>query len=157
MSRINFIETVLSEACEAMGLGETAFDDQGRLTLRFHETPVTFAYAAEPIEMLWLHVELGAIPEEGANGPQFLLTLATDCWGLNRMSIGLAEDGRSAWGYTGIAAFQLTRELLEQTLRNLLEVAMPIRERIARREFALDLQVDRGSSPTERTAGMIRV
>ncbi|MEM7026442.1 MAG: type III secretion system chaperone, partial [Pseudomonadota bacterium] len=72
MSRINLVDTVIGELCQSMGLGDRQLDDQGRLTLRFDHTPVTFSYRAEPLEMLWLHVDLGATPE-GRAAPYFLL------------------------------------------------------------------------------------
>ena len=137
MSRADFIAGVLSELCAKMGLGETGPDAQGRLTLTFGETPVTFSSSADPVELVWIHADLGEIPGEGTEAPTFLLRLAFDCWGLNRMTIGLDDSGRRAWGYTCLPAAHLSADSLEQSLNGLLEVAMPLRERLARGAFDL--------------------
>ncbi|MEM7021704.1 MAG: type III secretion system chaperone, partial [Pseudomonadota bacterium] len=111
-------------------------DDQGRLTQRLDHKPVTVSYRAEPHEMLWLQVDLGATPE-GRAAPYFLLRVGFDCWCLNRMTIGLERDGRKAWGYTCVPVSVLSLERLDAVLQELLEVAVPIRARIIANDFSI--------------------
>jgi len=157
MSRINVADTVVGELCEQLGLGERTLDGGGRLTLRFDQTPVTLTYAERPVELLWLQVELGPIPAEGTAAPRFLLRLAFDCWGLNRMTIGLDEAGRKAWGFTCIPVAQLSRDSLEQVLSGLLEVAVPIRERLGKGAFELPSPVAQAEPAEQPDSAMLRV
>ena len=154
MSRINIAHTVVGELCERLGLGAKTLDSSGRLSLRFDDTPVAMTYAEEPLELLWLQVDLGPVPE-GAAALRFLLRLGFDCWGLNRMTIGVDDQGRNAWGFTCIPVARLSGESLEQTLSALLEVAIPIRERLSRGE--VDLPPSAPEPDMEPTGDMLRV
>ncbi|MEM7021711.1 MAG: type III secretion system chaperone [Pseudomonadota bacterium] len=144
MARINLVDTVVGELCGSMGLPERPLDDQGRLRLRIGDTPVVLSYAGEPLELLWLHVELGDVPE-GLSAPRFLLKLGFECWCLNRMTITLDRAGSKAWGFTCIPVAELTLDRLDQVLKAMLAVAMPIRQRILGGDFALPTPGDETS------------
>ncbi|MEM7021000.1 MAG: type III secretion system chaperone [Pseudomonadota bacterium] len=159
MSRINFVDTVIGEMCEAMGLGDRTLDNEGQLTLRFDDTQVTFTYGAKPIELLWLQVDLGAVPGD-PDALRFLLLLGYDSWSLNRMTIGLDSAGRNAWGYSCIPVSELNRDQLEAVLKAMLEVAMPIRQRLEAGRFELNIQQGKADEPKAhlgRPPGMLRV
>ena len=137
MSRDGLVNSVIGELCAGMGLESPGLDADNRLTLDFGELPVTLSYSTEPAELLWINALLGEIPEQGIAGPRFLMHLAFEGWIVNRMTVGLDPDGRKVWGYSCIPVTLLTRELLEQTLTGLLEVAIPVSARIANQDFEL--------------------
>lgn len=157
MSRINVADTVVGELCERMGLGERTLNDKGRLALRFNDAAVVLSYRTEPVELLWIHVELGEVPQEGSAALNFLMRIGFDSWGQNRMTIGLDKAGRNAWGYTCIPLIELSYNRLEQVLSGLLEVAMPVRERIAQRDFKLPPPATAGGRDGGLGDGMVRV
>lgn len=157
MSRGEFIHGVLNDLCWKMGLGDAWPDSAGRLTLNFDDTPVTFSSSDDPVELVWIHADLGEIPADGAAAPTFLLRLAFDCWGYNRMTVGLDDTGRKAWGYTCVPAAQLSVESLERALHGLLEVAMPVRERLAKGDFDLPELDELQTAQTGSGDGMLHV
>ncbi|MEM7021707.1 MAG: type III secretion system chaperone [Pseudomonadota bacterium] len=159
MSRISVVDTVIGELCQSMGLADSPLDDRGRLALRFDDTPVMFSYAAKPIEMLWLHVDLGETPK-GRAALEFLLRLGFDCWCLNRMTIGLDRDGHRAVGHSCVPVSELSLERLDQALGALLEVAVPIRERLLAGDFSIgveSMESDQRPSGGRPPRGMLRV
>lgn len=157
MSRGDFVQGVLNGLCRKMGLGDLPLDADGRLTLAVGDMPVSFSLVEEPVEILWIHADLGEIPGEGEAAPTFLMRLAFECWGLNRMTVGLDETGRRAWGYTCIPAELLTDAVLELTLNALLEVAMPVREQLSHGDFPLPEPGPPDSGTRRPDAGMVLV
>lgn len=153
MSRINMVDHVVGELCAGMGLGEHSLDVQGRLTLRFEDTPVTFSYSAAPIEFLWMHADLGELRDDDTEALRFVLRVGLDCWRLNRMTIAVDEHGK-AWGYSGLPVAELNRERLWESLQAMLEVAMPIRERLARRDFAVKPDHEASIDPEDGHHGL---
>ena len=137
MSRRANLDRAVAEFCQDMGLADTTLDDTGQLTLNFADLPVTLSYSDDPVEILWISADMGAIPAEGTAGPVFLLRLAYDYWTLNRMTLGLGPDGQRVWGVTCIPAVELTGDRLKLILDRLLEAALPLRERLAGGDFSL--------------------
>ncbi len=137
MSRFDLAASIVSEFCADMGLDGIRPNADGRLTLDFGDVPVTFAFSADPVEVLWLHAGLGSIPAEGLAAPKFLMHLASACWTRNRMTVGLDANGQTVWGYTCIPAAKLNKQSLEQTLTALLEAAVPASVQLARQDFDL--------------------
>ena len=137
MSRRGLVLAVIGELCAGMGLETPGLDADDRLTLNFGQVPVTLAFGTDPMELLWVHAALGEIPEDGPAGPTFLMHLAFESWTLNRGTIGLDPDGQRVWLYSCVPVVQLTKEVLEQTLTAMLEAAIPIRDRIANRQFEI--------------------
>jgi hypothetical protein len=120
-----------------MGMADLQLDDGGRLTLVFDELPITFVYESEPVELLWLMGDLGAIDEEDPQVLQALLQFGFFTWSANRMTIGVDEQNYHAIGYTSIPVINLDPGVLQHTLEVLLETAQVVRERLDREEYGL--------------------
>jgi hypothetical protein len=141
MSRINLVSKVIGEFGQEIGMPDLALDAEDRVRLMFDETPVTFVYAAEPVELFWLYVDLGEMPANGDadKAAECLLQLGFLCWAWNKMTIGLDEAGTRAIGFTVIPVALLELGVLKEVLEHLLDAALPVRERMARREFDIDV------------------
>jgi hypothetical protein len=142
VSRSDHVASVLSALAGELGLPALALDDNDRATLAFDGMAVTFVYTTEPVELLWLYADLGEIPEDGDQAPAFLLQVGLGSWALNRMTIGLDDQGRKARGYTALPVSLLDASMLHKTLIALLEVALPLRQRLEGRDFQLTLPAD---------------
>jgi hypothetical protein len=134
MSRASFADQIVNDFCRKVGLLDERLDDESRMTLNIGPLCTTFNYVSEPLELLWLHVELGEAPTDKA-ALRFLLEAGFESWGLNRMTIGLGDRDGKVWGYNCLPAAALSVDRLEQTLNAMLEVALPIQERLLRRDF----------------------
>jgi hypothetical protein len=148
MSRASFADQIVNDFCGRVGLVDQRLDEEGRLTLQIGPLPTTFTFVSEPLELLWLHVELGEAPA-GAAALRFLLEAGFESWGLNRMTIGLGDRDGKVWGYTCLPAAALSVDRFERTLNAMLEVALPIQERLLRRDFepAMDQSDEAPSMP----------
>lgn len=157
MSRSGHVATVLDDLAASLGLSGIRLDEGDRATLTFDETPVTFAYTAEPIELLWLHVELGEIPADGDEAPLFLLKLARSTWALGQMTIGLDQSGRQILGHTSIPVALLDTDTLRQTLTAVLQLAVPLRARLAEGRYDLPQEELEGPRQSGSEPEYIRV
>lgn len=137
MSRFDHVNRVLSEVARALGVQDVALGEDDCATLAFDEMEVDFLYTTEPLELLWLYADLGEIPAEGDAAPVLLLQVGFGSWALCRMTIGLDDQGRRARGFAAIPVSLLDPPMLEKTLAGLLEVALPLRARLAGRDFQL--------------------
>jgi len=135
MSRERYVVQIVQELGAEMGMSDLALDENGRASLLFDDTPVTLMYCPDPVELLWLLVDLGEIDVDRHEPLEALLQLGFQTWSANRMTIGLTENGNRAVGHTSIPVVNLDRGLLEETLRYVLETADAIRERLARGEL----------------------
>jgi hypothetical protein len=149
MSRIDHVGAVLGELAAEAGLDGLALDESQRASLEFDGVTVTFAYGAEPAELLWLFIDLGEIPEDGEAAPHCLLRLGLATWAQSVMTLALDEAGTRALGYTVMAVSVLDLATLKEVLARLLEGAKPIRERLARRDFEVEIEpaFDGGAPP----------
>lgn len=149
MSRLSYVETVLDELASEIGLKNMPLDSTGRVSVRFETVPITLAYSDQPVELLWLYADLGSLPEEGYEAPAFLLQLGFALWASNRMTVGLDEKGEVALGYTVIPVSALTFPLLRDVFKQLAETAKPIRERLERGDYTIDVPTPpvEGGSP----------
>lgn len=135
MSRIDYVSGIIYELGTAMGLPDLALDDKGRLSLRFDSIPVTFHYTAEPVELLWLMVDLGELDPDDRETLNGVLRLGFLTWLGNRMTLALSDDSRRVLGHSAIPVVNLDLGLLKQTLAQLMESAEMVAGRIARRDF----------------------
>ena len=108
-------------------------------TLAVVELGLTTGYTAtaEPFEMLWLHADLGTIPDDGDEAPTFLLEVGRAGWALGRMTVGLDQDGRKAFGYTSIPV-----ALLDKRTRRIVDVPLEYRGFEVGDEFLLGYGLD---------------
>lgn len=139
MSDRQRVDLALSEFGTSCGLPGLALDENDRTTLAIGKVPITLLYQATPIEMVSLYAELGEIPEFGTDAPELLLQVGLGSWVAGHMTVGLDRDGKSVMGYAVIPAARFSQPVLSETLQRLLAVARPLRQRIANREFNLDL------------------
>ena len=139
MTRLQSVNRVISEFGDAIGMPDLQLGEQDRLRLMFDQTPVTLAYKATPMEMLWLYVDLGEIEPQSEKAAECLLQLGFLCWAMNKMTIGLDEDEKRAIGFTAIPVAQLNLQVLMEVAHHFLDSASTIRERLARRDYDLDL------------------
>jgi hypothetical protein len=153
MSRIKHVEQVLQELAAEAGLAQLRLDESDRASLLLDQIRVTFGYTAEPMELLWIWIDLGQIPAEGAAAPECLLRLGLMTWATSVMTIGLDEEGRRALGFTPIAVAMLDLARLKEVLARVLDAARAIRERLAAGRFELELELTGAADPGARSAG----
>lgn len=152
MSRLNHVQTILSELTSKLGLGAVELDASdsssgGRVTLQVGEAPLVFSYSATPADLLWLHVDLGAVPitdteaHPGQPDPaaEFLLQAGFQAWMLAGITIALDDHGGRAMAFTAVPATTLSIESLETSLRQLMETALPLRRQLAAEDWRVEL------------------
>lgn len=139
MSRIDYVSGIIRELGTATGLPDLGLDGNNRLCLRFDSIPVTFHYTAEPVELLWLMVDLGELDPDDRQTLDGVLQLGFLTWLGNRMTLALSDDGRRVIGHSAIPVVNLDLALLKQALAQLMESAEAVAGRIARRDFDLGL------------------
>jgi hypothetical protein len=135
MPRYNYVQSVLEELGAEMGLGSIKLDDTNRLSLVFDGVLVTFAYTTEPVELVWIYVDLGEIPQGGVAVPQRALQIGFECWAHNVMTIGLDDEGARAVGYSSIPVTVLALPLLKEMLDRILQATALVREQLAQTAF----------------------
>lgn len=135
MSRLGYVADVLKEFGNEIGMGDLALDETDRLSLTFDGVLVTLAYASEPIELIWIYVDLGEVPIEDVGVLQHLLKIGFECWAQNVMTIGLDDEARNAVGYSSIPVTLLDKRVLKELISRLLEATFLIREEIAQIAF----------------------
>lgn len=138
MSREQLVDDAVRELGTVMDMADLKLDEDGRLTLVFDELPVTFIYESEPVELIWLMCDLGAIDDEDPQVLQALLQFGFFTWSANRLTIALDEQGYRAIGYTAIPVVNLSASVLQQTLEIALETAEALRVKLEREEFEPD-------------------
>lgn len=146
----------LDTLADDLGLGKIVFDASDRATLTFDEMPVTFSYRSAPVEALSLIIELGEIPTAGDEAPKFLLQTGLLSWATGRMAIGLDDTGRQALGNATLPVSLIDASSLKSALVALLEVALPLRERLAKHDFRVDDAASE-ASPSHPHPGAFRV
>lgn len=135
MSRYNYVNEVLQELGAEIGMEPLELDDTDRLSLVFDGVLVTFAYSSEPVELVWIYVDLGEVPPDSLQVPQQLLQVAFECWAHNVMTIGVDEEGKNAVGYSSIPVTVLDLPLLKEMLDRILQATTLVREHLARTTF----------------------
>ena len=130
-----YVNSVLKELAGKLGLADLSLDERDRVSLTFEDTEVILAHTPEPLQLLWIYIDLGPIPETGDEAPAFLLRSGVATWALGHMTIGLDQSGRRAQGHTSIPVTLLDLPLLHKSLTTVLELAGPLRERLARSEY----------------------
>lgn len=139
MTRLQHVAAVLSELGTDLGLPAITLDDSDRATLAFDDIKVTFAYDAAPVELLSLYAEIGEFEAVDDPAAAFLLEVGFGSWASGRMAIGLDDAGQTVLGHLSIPVILLDGSTLKRTLMGLLEVALPLKERLAARDFRLAL------------------
>ena len=147
MSRYNYVTEVLRELGNDMGMGPLELDDTNRLSLVFDGVLVTLSYTTDPLELLWIYVDLGDVPPDNIHVPREMLKLGFECWGQNVMTIGLDEEGSKAIGYSSIPVTVLELPVLREMLSRMLQATFLVREHLAK--AALDENNDEASQGTE--------
>lgn len=135
MSRHNFVAGVFRGLGDKLGIAPLELDDADRVSLLFDGVLVTFAYTTDPIELVWIYVDLGEVPPHGVIAPQRLLQLGFEFWAKNVMTIGMDEVGRNAIGYSSIPVSLVDVAVLQELLDHMLQAAFLIREQLASVEF----------------------
>lgn len=135
MSRYNYVADVFAELGQSMGMPPLVLDDTDRVSLVFDGVLVTFAYTSEPVELVWLYIDLGEVADDDVPVLQRLLQLGFDCWTRSVMTIGMDDAGRNAVGYTAIPVSALSLTSLKDVLSSLLQAAFLIREHLTEVAF----------------------
>lgn len=136
MSRYNYVTEVLQELGAELGIGPLKFDGTDRVSLVFDGILVTLAYSTEPVELVWIYVDLGEVPDDSLLVPQQMLQVAFECWSNNVMTIGLDDDGKNGVGYSSIPVAVLELPLLKDMIDKMLQAAALVREHLAKTAFA---------------------
>ena len=126
MSRAHHVNDVLNEFGKEIGL-EVELGEADRASLRFDGVLVTFAYRTQPIEMLWLYVDLGPIPTSGSAVPIMLLELNLHTWLRTVMTISIDRTGARARGHNVIPVATLDAASLKTVLQAMLDSAGQVR------------------------------
>ncbi|MEO1018413.1 MAG: CesT family type III secretion system chaperone [Pseudomonadota bacterium] len=132
MSRLDYANTILNELGAEIGLGDIAFDASGRSSLTFDDTLVTMHYTEDPVELIWLYVDLGPAAAEGTALPLFLLELNMQAWLRSCMTLGLAAGGARVVGSNCLALATLDLPALKAVLEAMLEASRGIRTELQR-------------------------
>ena len=132
MSRYNYVTEVLKELGNDMGMGPLELDDTNRLSLVFDGVLVTLSYTTDPLELLWIYVDLGEVPADNIHVSREMLKLGFECWGQNVMTIGLDDDGNKAIGYSSIPVTVLELPVLREMLSRMLQATFVVREHLAK-------------------------
>jgi len=139
MSRQHLVAQVITELGEELAVPDLALDETSRATLSFENIHVTLHYVIEPIELLWLIVDLGTIDPSRTEVLEGLLQCGFLTWSSNCMTVGLDEQGDHGYGHASIPVVQLSLETLRSQLEEMVEAAQAIRERIERNDFEIAL------------------
>ena len=150
MSRFNYVTEVLHELGASMGMGALDLDDTNRLSLVFDGVLVTFSYTADPVELVWIYVDLGDVPSGSVRVPREMLKVGFECWANNVMTIGMDDSATKAIGYSSIPVSVLELSVLKEMLSRMLQATFLIREHLARSAFEQDQ--DGASSTSEGPA-----
>ncbi|MCD0457860.1 type III secretion system chaperone [Roseiconus lacunae] len=135
MSRINHVANVFADLGREMNMGPLKLDDTDRLSLLFDGVLVTFSYSTEPMELIWIYVDLGEIPSGGVLAMQRLLACAFESWMTSIMTIGMDDDGRNAVGFTSIPVSTLSVQAVRETVGAMLRAAAKTSDAIAAAAF----------------------
>ncbi len=138
MSRMEYVSQIVGELGRGMGMHDLSLDEEGKVSLLFDDVRVTFMYSDNPVDLLWLFVDLADVDPEQQAPLEALLQLGFLTWSRGRMTIGMSGDGRKAIGHTVIPVVNLDIGVVQDTLGQFLESAMSIRERMARGDYELD-------------------
>ena len=159
MSRLRYVEQVISEFATSIDLPACSFDQSNRLSLTFDEYLVTFSYHSQPFENLSVHVDLGDIPAQGRAHLLALLELNGQSWMSGVMTIGLNPAGDRIIGMTLMPVSALNRQLLTDTLQNMLRASIQMTQLINNPEIGEHLQAGAEQDQTDHVEkmGYIRV
>ena len=130
MSRRHYVEETIQTFGAGLEIPDLSLDDSDRASFSSDGIHVTFSYATEPVETLWIFVDLGEIPENDVNLLSGLLQASYAMWTSNLMTIGINDSGERALGYTSIPVISLNFSNLFKLVEKLLEAAKELRSRI---------------------------
>ncbi|MCG8650290.1 MAG: type III secretion system chaperone, partial [Pirellulales bacterium] len=137
MSRQDYVEQTISELGTRLGIPELALDATDRASFSKDDILMTIHYVDQPIELLWLFVDLGEVGTSDAEVLSGLLQLGFPTWTSNCMTIGIDDSGQRAIGHSNIPVVYLTAARLHQTVEYMLEAAAEIRDHIQQHDFEL--------------------
>ena len=145
MSRLHHVENMIAQLGAQMGLPGLAPDDSGRFSLTVGDAPVTFLYAAHPVELIWIYCGLGELSDGDEAAMAYLLRATGRVWNGSGTTIGLGEDGKRLLSCLQIPVVSLDTEGLKEALTVLLEASLPVRAALAAGDYG---DPDAGSAPT---------
>ena len=131
MSRFDHVNAVLKELGSDMGMGALTLDSTDRLSLYFDDLLVTFAYGSEPVELLWIYVELASDVGHQSEILQRILQFGFEAWAQNVMTLGLDDNRNRLIGYTSIPVTVLDLTILSETITGILSASRNLRESLA--------------------------
>ncbi|MEW4486713.1 CesT family type III secretion system chaperone [Thalassoglobus sp. JC818] len=126
-SRYDYVARILNELGDEMGMSSLRFDTTDRISLYFDDIHLTLAYGAEPVELLWIYVDLGNDIGDDPNLLQRVLQLGFETWTRSVMTIGLDDKKDQLIGYTSIPVTILDLNVLQETLSLVLQSARVVR------------------------------
>lgn len=137
MSRQEFVEQTISELGTKLRIPKLALDSTGRASFSRDGIHMTISYLDQPIEIVWLFVDLGEVGVSQVDVLEGLLQMGFLTWSSNCMTIGIDKSGERAIGHSNIPVVYLNGERLHQVVEGMLEAAVTIRDRIKQRDFEL--------------------
>jgi hypothetical protein len=138
MSREDYVSQVVSEFGDNLGLADFEFDETRRASMSIDDMPVTFSYSASPVELLWIHMDLGEAPKDDPAALSGLLELGFLGWVSNRLTIGVDDAGERVIGQSMIPAISLDATTLRGHFEQMAESALLVRDRITRGDYNLE-------------------
>ena len=135
MSRQHYVEQTVGELGAALDIPQLALDSSGRASLSLNGIRLTLCHADDPVELLWLFVDLGEVADDSAELLQGLLQMGFLTWSSNCMTIGIDESGERIIGHSNIPVVFLNAVRLRDLVQRMLESAAAIRQRIESRQL----------------------
>ena len=138
MSRLSHVNSVLAEFGAGLGLSDLTLNADQRVSLKAGAAPVTLCYLTEPLELLRLYCSLGRVDEDDDAAVEYLMRTANHVWISSGVLVGLDPGGRTALAECALPVASLSAASLSETLRALLEAALPIRAGLESRDYSVE-------------------
>lgn len=128
MSRLQHANLCIDQLGRHLGLSGLALDEQGSLSLEVDGVPVSIRHEPQPVEALWLIVDLGEVPAHSTESPrrgrlESLLEFGFQSWVGNVMTVGLGPEGDRAHGFSCVPVVNLAEGVLVDQVETMVAVA----------------------------------
>lgn len=136
MSRRDFACGVIKKWCEGLGFVNIEVEPDGRLSLAFNDFLVTFAYSDQPLETIWVYLDLGELENNGPDDLASLFELNLQTWLVRTMTVGLDNKTGRVIAWNIIPVTHLNETALQELVQAMLTVATSLRIGLNRRAIA---------------------
>jgi hypothetical protein len=135
MSRESFVSDRLAEFASAIGLSLLAMDETRRASFLNNGRHYTLQYSDDPIEVLWVFVDLGTVNAEDPELLRGVLGIGYVTWAAGVLTVGLDSSGQRLLGAGSIPVGYLNAQRLRQLIDAMDAAAAEVHRRIETRDF----------------------